>query len=201
MAEVKTDWGAIQAAILAWFEDLAANETGVDVYWRDDAIQQYAPGIVAQVLLHLSAIEVRGVKNVLYESTGADGSKLSVPKSTQLLRVTLDVSVQAGTQVPGTLAQTLLQNMCVRSEIAELRADLDALPVALSTIGPITDVEFEQDGVRLTQATSEWVLYVHDVYQDDTISVETIENVYGEGTPPDDVIVEPVDDGSGDLLP
>lgn len=201
MPTIETDWAGIHEAIQAWFETLSSPLANTHVYWRDDGLPQYAPGIDANILLHLASIEERGIKTYRYESTGDPGAKFSVPKVTRLLRVVLDVSVQSGWQTPSSLALAIMLQLRTRAALSELHTDLEDYPIAYSNAGPVISVPFESDGYQLSQATSEWILFLHDVYQNSDVSVETIENVYGVGTPPDDVIVDPALDDDDNLLP
>ena len=172
MPTLQTDWTATRAAIVAWIEDLS----DLPVYWRDDGNPHVDPSDPAHILLHIATLDQRGVMPVLYdETTGASGAKFVVPKVVRIVDVTLDVSLIAGYSVPGSMATDLLSAVCMRAELAEASAALDATAIGLNRINPISTVDFTVDGLIISQATSQWGMCLHDVYQSTDAVVEVIE--------------------------
>jgi hypothetical protein len=93
--------------------------------------------------------------------------------------------VLAGWHVPGTLAAQYLSRAQARAQVQELTGDLtvaamDDHPIAFASAGPITTVDFSQDGWVISQATSIWVMTLRDTWQDTDVHVQTINTVVGE---------------------
>jgi hypothetical protein len=170
---LQTDWTATRAAIITWIGELS----GLPTYWRDDGNPHVDPSDPAHILLHISTLDQRGANPVLYdESTGDTGAKYVVPKVVRLVDVTLDVSLIAGWQVPGSTSTDLLSAICMRAELAEVSDALDDTAIALNRVNPIATVDFmSHDGYQLSQATSQWGMCLHDVYQSTDVAVEAIE--------------------------
>lgn len=173
MAVLRTDWAATKEAIRAWVETLS----GVTAYYRDDSIPQhdFSEPIA---LLHVAAVEEFGVQTVEFERLEVSGVAFAVPRASRLLRVSLDVSVRAGVQIPGQQAEEVLTYAQIRAQVEEVSSDLPAT-VALNSAGPITVVPYDQDGWGLSQATSTWILSVRDEWQDTDVRVETIGDIAG----------------------
>jgi hypothetical protein len=176
VAVVETDWAAVQEGIRAWIEVLS----GLPTYYRNDNVPQHDAEAPAHMLLHIASIEEQGLKTTDYELTGSGLASFAVPRASRLVRMILEVDCQAGWNVPGTLAPTYLARTQLKAQIAELREELEEVDGAFNSAGPITTIDFEQDGWSLSQASSSWVLTFHDTWQDTDVTVETIESVEGE---------------------
>ena len=188
MAVLRVVWPTVREAIRLWIEHVS----GLDTYWRDGNVH-HLPANTARMLLAMPTIEDLGLRTHGWGSTGAVGSKSNVPYVDRQQRIPLDVSCQASwheeqSGLSSDWAQDQLSYAQQRAELLQLSEDpaapngavsLDAVCVGFAQAGPIAQIEVFQDNWLLSQATSTWVLYLRNTYQDTDISVESIETVVG----------------------
>jgi hypothetical protein len=176
MPVTRPDWAGAQQAML----DFVASSVPPDVtvHWRDDSVPHANPRAVADVLLNIESIEPQGTQVARYGGpTGDPGATLIVPYIQQISRVVLSLTCEAGEHVPGVLAEQVLAELEMRTDLPGVRDSLDDQCLSLASTGIINTANITTDRWTISAATTEWVWYVSTIYQDTDVTVEVVESV------------------------